>query len=159
MALGFILGCSKPNKKPAIEPTPLSELMDPAPLPGRAPLVSIVDFVVYPERYDKKRIVLTGIWNQGWEWSNLDVENSAQDFKIWVTLEGVELLKESPALIEKFYDTGIEGGAYRIKAEGSFFFRKFDSAHQNGFGLLSGHEGCFVIDRLFEVERLPDKRP
>ena len=122
-------------------------------------MVSIVDFVFYPEKYDKKRIVLTGVWHSGWEWSYLDVENSAQDFKIWVTLETAELAKESPALLEKLNGQDLAGVPFRICAEGSFFFRKFDTTNSAAFGHLGRYEACFIVDRLFELERIPDKSP
>ena len=74
-------------------------------------------------------------------------------------MKSSEIAKESPSSVEKFQSEGIAGGLYRIKAEGSFFFKKFNETKSNGFGRLNMHAGYFLIDRLFEVERVPDKNP
>ena len=58
-------GCSKRAEKRSVEQTPPNVFGGPNALLSRTPIVPIVDFLVSPENYDKKRIILTGIWNRG----------------------------------------------------------------------------------------------
>jgi len=82
--LTFPVACAKriPNANLAQQED--LKLAPPGPAPGRAEFVTPVAIIPDPSKYHSKRIILAGIWKTGFEHSLLDLENSAQDFGIWV---------------------------------------------------------------------------
>ena len=123
---------------------------------GRTEFVSATDLMASPSKYDGKRIILAGVWSQGFELSSLGFQGVAQVFAIWVTADWSKIdspmgdfsnrkkNKEEPKPYQKW------GGSYYIVAEGTFHYRRHDKDTLSGYGHMGFSEGYFLIDRLFE---------
>jgi hypothetical protein len=135
---------------------------------GRAEYVAPSDLVSSPATYDGKRVILAGIWSQGFEHSLLRFEGVAQDFWIWVDLDQskVDGLMGDFSNRKKRED-GPERDqnghvSHSIVAEGTFHFHRRDRETLFGYGHMGVAEGYFLIDRLLEfewTEKEPNQSP
>lgn len=161
-----LTGCAKKEQRVQLSEEAFNKLVLPGPAAGRAEFVSPVELIPDPAKYHGKRVILSGIWTAGFEHSMLDLENTAQDFWIWVDADWSKIDQPLGDFSRRKEDEGEEtfdkNGylAHRIVAEGTFYYRKADlKAGIYGFGHMSVSDGYFLIDRLFEFERYEKKKP
>jgi hypothetical protein len=135
---------------------------------GRAEFVVPSELVSALAKYDSKRVILAGIWSQGFEHSSLRFEGVAQDFWIWVDVDrskidgpmgdfsGRKKQEDDPKRDQNGHLS------YRIVAEGTFHFHRRDRGALFGYGHMGVAEGYFLVDRLFEfewTEKEPNQTP
>jgi hypothetical protein len=140
------------------------KLEQPGPAAGRAELVSPVELLPDPAKFSGRRVVLAGIWSAGFEHSLLNLENSAQDFWIWVDADWAKIdgpagdFAHSKEKKEKAKPDHNGHVSYRILAEGTFYYRepKFPDGPL-GFGHMSISPGYFIIDRLFRFDPVDEE--
>ena len=137
-----------------------------APVAGRAEFVSAVALITDPSKYNGRRVILSGIWTVGFEDSLLDLENSAQNFWIWVEPDWDKInepMGDFSHRKEREEETKrAQSGhwSFRIVAEGTFRYKKFDpNGMITGFGHMGCSDGFFLFDRLFEFEECQNEVP
>lgn len=162
----IITACAKKERRAQMSEEAFLKLVQPGPAAGRAEFVSPVDLIPDPAKYHGRRVILSGVWTIGFEHSQLDLENSAQDFWIWVDADwsaidqpGGDFSRRKDDDREVEFD---KNGyvAHRIVAEGTFYYRKVDlRAGRSGFGHMGVSNGYFLIDRLLQFEPYERKEP
>jgi hypothetical protein len=158
--------CVKKEESMAVSQEELSKLALPGPAVGRIEYVSPVAIIPDPARYHGKRVILSGIWTTGFEHSVLDLENSAQEFTIWVDADWSKIdapMGDFSHRKEREDEAKPDQNgliSHHIVAEGTFYYRKADlKAGISGFGHMSVSDGYFLIDRLFQFDPFEIKKP
>lgn len=166
--LAGIVACAKKENRAQLRSDEEYRKLDqPGPAAGRrAEFVSPVALLPDPAKYSGKRVILEGVWSSGFEHSNLDLENSAQDFRIWVDVDWSKVdgpmgdFSRRKEREEKGETAKADRHGYvaqHIVAEGTFYYRKASIEDGvPGFGHMSGSPGYFLIDRLFQYD--PEER-
>ena len=133
--------------------------------------VSLEQLQKNPEQYSGKRVLVTGYWIQGFEWSYLKADlQKNPDSYIW--LESWNLPGSShrvdtqviQASVENAYlaakeETRRSSSCFLIKCIG--YFEHVD-AHGNhggfmgGFGHLNGYPSQLVLERILEIHFVPE---
>ena len=151
----LLTGCAP--KEASVEiPTPSEELSEykklQTPLPGRAIKPSLTEFLVYPERFHKKRIILEGHWKYHFESSLLYLDSDVQDFRIWVDWLPKPMMDEDPERCTELLQLMLDANwNVRVEGEGSFYF-----SEDPKYGHLGVAHAFFLIDRLFTAEPVPE---
>ncbi len=130
-----------------------------APAPGRAEYVPAAVLLNDPKKYDGRRVVLSGVWKEAFEYSALILSDD-QKLSIWVDLD--ERIEEPMGDLSQ-PDTTEEPAVKlprrrRIIAEGTFRYEEHqpEDVDRGGFGHLGGVPGYFRIDRIFRSQILPN---
>lgn len=148
----IITACAKKERRTQMSEEAFLKLLQPGPAAGRAEFVSPVDLIPDPVKYHGRRVILSGVWTYGFEHSQLDLENSAQDFWIWVDADWSVIDQPGGDFSHRKEDDrevrSDKNGyvAHRTVAEGTFYYRKVDlRAGMPGFGHMGVSNGYFLI--------------
>lgn len=127
---------------------------------GRAAWVSPIEIIPNPKRFHGQRVILSGVWSSGFEFSRLDLENDAQNYQIWVEIDEAKIDESMGDLSDRLDRFGLireshDDSEIRITAEGTFYFRQTKGeGSMAGYGHRGASDAYFLVDRIFKYEPL-----
>lgn len=133
-----------------------------APAPGRAEYVPAAMLLLEPRNYSGRRIILSGVWKEGFEQSDLILADD-QKISIWVDLD--ERVQEPMGDLSEPEPEPESVGRLplrrRIIAEGTFRYEepRPEEGIIGSFGHFGGSPAYFRIDRIFSSRILPPQSP